>query len=1253
MEKFRILKDNTRKVRRFNLSGRTLEFKLKPIPKDANPIHWTKEAITQIVHKGVEGLSPQDMVGFSFCSKDFNKGEGWMRFKVASDVTVDDVWDTISSIYQSNACGLNTETFCLRVTSVRLPSGLGRERKYINFQEDCTARRGVVVINNNDGLCLPRAIVVAIAYVNHDNEYRQIRRNIGKKQEQKAIKLLRDSNIIIPKSGAGVSELQQFQEYLQPYKLTVYLYGSKGRDVMFEGDGTGKRLNLIYHDGHYNVVTSLTAAFTCTYYCEDCHVPFNNKNRHRCGGTCAFCFQTPVCSKEDVIKIKCGECGRDFRGQKCFDNHKTFNICTQIRRCEKCFTIYRCNRNHVCEEVFCKTCNSHVNRDHLCYIQVDKGSPKTQDTLFIFYDLETMQEQLLEDGSLLHQPNLCVFVQCCDKCIDEEKLYFCQKCGFRQKIITDNVINVLMRHILEIRKKFKNVVVLAHNGGGFDHQFILNHILTQTDLTPELIMRGTKLVCMFLDNVRFLDSLNYFQMSLNKLPKVFGLTALKKGYFPHLFNTTEHQNYIGPIPPIETFDPDNLKCNEREILLAWHASKVAGNYTFDFQKEFIDYCVADVDILARSCLKFRELMIKEGNVCPFTESVTLPGACNKIFRRSFLKPNTIGLIPKGGYRNCDNQSKLAIRWLLLEERSRQIDIIHSGKQKEARVGGVKVDGYCPKTNEVFEFHGCYYHGCPKCFKYTRNASLPDSPSETLEYRYEATVAKSCRLIELGYAVIEMWECDFKRLMTEEMFNYTETHHIIASSPLNPRDAFYGGRTGNAKSFYITKGDEQIKYVDFTSLYPYVNKYGLYPIRHPTVHIGESCSKLNLDEVDGIIKCKILPPQTLFHPVLPVKMNKKLMFVLCRSCGEGFDQGPCKHNDDERAVTGTWVLAEVKKAIQKGYKLLVTYEIWKYDTEQYNKSTKTGGLFNEYINKFLGIKQQSSGWPTSCDTSEKRAEYVKDYFETEGVRLDPAKIDKNPGLRQLGKSVITSFWGKLGQRENQSKTTIVRQPGEFYNIMTNPSIDINSVLTINEDTLLVNWGFKEESYNPLSTVNVVLAAYTTAQARLKLYEYLEKLEDRVLYYDTDSIIYVSVPGMYDPPLGRFLGELTDELEEEGVGSYIKEFVSGGPKNYAYKMWSSSKGCDVTVCKVKGISLSYKASQVINFDQIKKMVLEEESEPIMLTSKLIKRTAEHDVITTSAAKTYRTNSTKRCFAPDGSSTPYGYKKARLTNVIIENL
>ena len=78
-------------------------------------------------------------------------------------------------------------------------------------------------------------------------------------------------------------------------------------------------------------------------------------------------------------------------------------------------------------------------------------------------------------------------------------------------------------------------------------------------------------------------------------------------------------------------------------------------------------------------------------------------------------------------------------------------------------------------------------------------------------------------------------------------------------------------------------------------------------------------------------------------------------------------------------------------------------------------------------------------------------------------------------------------------------------------------------------------------------NVIIASYVTTHARLELYSYLERLEDRALYCDTDLIIYRHVEGMYNPPLSEFVGGMTDEL---GV-SYITEYMSNGPKNYAYR------------------------------------------------------------------------------------------------------
>jgi hypothetical protein len=518
--------------------------------------------------------------------------------------------------------------------------------------------------------------------------------------------------------------------------------------------------------------------------------------------------------------------------------------------------------------------------------------------------------------------------------------------------------------------------------------------------------------------------------------------------------------------------------------------------------------------------------------------------------------------------------------------------------------------------------------------------------DNLNVRLENTRAKTDRLRELGYTVIEMWECEFRRKLSNNAHiqEFTKNHPLLVSAILNPRDAFYGGRTGNTKQYYEAGEGEKIKYVDVCSLYPWVCKYGKFPIGHPQVIVGhDKCSAIDLSASSGLIKCSVLPPQNLFHPVLPLKMNNKLMFVLCRVCGDKMDQSmDCTHTKEERTLHGTWVIEEVVKALEMGYEIVQIQEIWKYQVAQYDPKTKTGGLFTAMMNDFIKYKQQASGWPSSCSTQEEKDNYIENFFNREGVRLVFAEILKNEGLRSLAKLILNSFWGKLGQRENQPKTLIVDNPSALFNMLTNPTTHINGILPINDAVVVVNYETIEEAAVPLSTVNVCLAAYTTAQARLKLYSYLEKLGDRVLYYDTDSVIYIGREGEYDVPLGSVTGEMTDELEGYGKGAFILQFASGGPKNYGYEVFGD-KGRTATA-KVKGITLNYQTSLLINFEKIKDMILQD-SDPVYVVTQNIRRTTDHQLVTRKETKKYKPNSTKRRFE-NYDSVPYGFKKCRLS-------
>ena len=96
------------------------------------------------------------------------------------------------------------------------------------------------------------------------------------------------------------------------------------------------------------------------------------------------------------------------------------------------------------------------------------------------------------------------------------------------------------------------------------------------------------------------------------------------------------------------------------------------------------------------------------------------------------------------------------------------------------------------------------------------------------------------------------------------------------------------------------------------------------------------------------------------------------------------------------------------------------------------------------------------------------------------------------------------------------------PHEYIEHMTNDGIEVTDLRYANREHVAVRWRYKDDFVEALPNTNVVLAAYTTAQARLKLYTLLEGLQERVLYFDTDSVVYIHDETKWNPPLGVHLG-----------------------------------------------------------------------------------------------------------------------------------
>ena len=98
------------------------------------------------------------------------------------------------------------------------------------------------------------------------------------------------------------------------------------------------------------------------------------------------------------------------------------------------------------------------------------------------------------------------------------------------------------------------------------------------------------------------------------------------------------------------YDPDIMSQSRREEFFIWYNEQVADNYVFNFRKEMHDYCSSDVDILQRSCMKFRKLFLDITSISPTNEKtgkeltmgidpfnhITIASACMATYRFRFI-----------------------------------------------------------------------------------------------------------------------------------------------------------------------------------------------------------------------------------------------------------------------------------------------------------------------------------------------------------------------------------------------------------------------------------------------------------------------------------------------------------------------------------------------------------------------------------------------------------------------------------------
>ena len=270
------------------------------------------------------------------------------------------------------------------------------------------------------------------------------------------------------------------------------------------------------------------------------------------------------------------------------------------------------------------------------------------------------------------------------------------------------------------------------------------------------------------------------------------------------------------------------------------------------------------------------------------------------------------------------------------------------------------------------------------------------------------------------------------------------------------------------------------------------------------------------------------------PVLPHTFDNKLLFHL------------------DTMNEKTWSSVELQRALELGYVITKIHSALEYEQFQ--------GLMKEYVGFFIQMKIENES-----ELSQEACDVINKYHNALGFEfiIKPKNCSENNGLRQVAKICLNSLWGKFGQRTNLSSYDFIKDYTSFVRCINDPKVETESWSIINEKCVEFRYVFKDNTSLEPEFISEITAVMTTANARLRLYDFISWLHpSQLIYCDTDSCIC-----LYDednllhkrmdndaPDLpksvkfGSGLGQWKDELD----GKHITEIVIGGAKSVAYTL-----------------------------------------------------------------------------------------------------
>ena len=535
-----------------------------------------------------------------------------------ADINVIDIeWGFIIDSTSYNIGGSSNVTIPEYLRKTRLIKPAWENHEYNNQQINCAAFSIEYMMNNRK-----------------HNYYKNIK--LAEKNAYDLSKRLGWEKVI------SISQLKSFVDNYPKWRISAICPAvSDQSQYTFEGKDWEYPNNIIYlvYDATQHHFAAITAPLAIIKkfrhsplykFCDKCmHIFPDNVIEHVCGDlqperkkrkvTCHHCG---IYGEHSCPKTTCWTCGTIY------EKYKTSE---KLHRC----IIYKKPEKKIATFEDMGKVKSYTGAPELWAFDFESRMLRIENTTTLEFQSEEGQ-YIIENGTVQtitvekskHIVNMVVF----------QRVY-----GDTTPIIYygDNALDDFIRFMMDNNNG--NNICVAHNASGYDNRLLLEHatIIANDDIFMTPIARGTKFMQLKIGQgsknkngkgnaTYFRDSLLHVKGSLKALAKDF-LGTEEKGFFPHLFNTEENRNYVGPIPAKHYFDMVNCAKNQKDIddFNEWHDSQKG---SWNFMEQLKKYCVQDVNILRQIMAKYDEPLVEKFGLSPWMNA-TSPSYVHELFLR--------------------------------------------------------------------------------------------------------------------------------------------------------------------------------------------------------------------------------------------------------------------------------------------------------------------------------------------------------------------------------------------------------------------------------------------------------------------------------------------------------------------------------------------------------------------------------------------------------------------------------------------